>query len=42
MGEGELVSIRRRGRARFFQVTRAGWIQDVIDKDVATVASGPK
>ncbi len=26
----------------FFEVTRAGWIQDVIDKDVATVAIGPK
>ena len=42
MGEGELVSIRRRRRARFFQITGSGWIQDVVDKDVATVASGPK
>ena len=41
MGEGELVSIRRR-RARFFQITGSGWIQDVVDKDVATVAIGPK
>ena len=26
----------------FFEVARAGWIQDLIDEDAAIVAIGPK